>query len=300
VEVPRYNDIIPFVDRLNYLENSHIIRGLIDLSCPITGTSIAAGSTAVSAEIAEILKAPTFPHERLEALGLRNKIPFWNARFYFYGPPNLITAQWQAVKDAFADIDGVNYVDGEVQRFPLSKAQSDAIFDPVILGIPTLKTFSLAPLANAEGVAVFKGAQVTGHVFFSPIVPRTGEAIIEVNAVLGEAARRFDLPQPAIQLPGTMFERAFVFVVAVPVTRDPKLNAEARGIFRSLVKLGAEHGWGEYRTAPAFYDDIMDAYSFNNHALRRFCETLKDAVDPNGILSAGRYGIWPRHLRNKR
>ena len=22
--------------------------------------------------------------------------------------------------------------------------------------------------------------------------------------------------------------------------------------------------------------------------------TLKDAVDPNGILSAGRYGIWPR------
>jgi 4-cresol dehydrogenase (hydroxylating) len=24
---------------------------------------------------------------------------------------------------------------------------------------------------------------------------------------------------------------------------------------------------------------------------------LKDAVDPNGILSAGRYGIWPKHLR---
>ena len=31
--------------------------------------------------------------------------------------------------------------------------------------------------------------------------------------------------------------------------------------------------------------------------LQRLRETLKDAVDPNGILSAGPYGVWPRHLR---
>jgi hypothetical protein len=63
------------------------------------------------------------------------------------------------------------------------------------------------------------------------------------------------------------------------------------------VKLCAEHGWGEYRTPVAYQDDVMDVYSFNNHALRRFHERLKDAVDPNGIISAGRYGIWPKHLR---
>jgi 4-cresol dehydrogenase (hydroxylating) len=44
----------------------------------------------------------------------------------------------------------------------------------------------------------------------------------------------------------------------------------------------------------------MSTYSFNNHALLRFLERLKDAVDPNGILSAGRYGIWPRQLRGTR
>jgi 4-cresol dehydrogenase (hydroxylating) len=44
-------------------------------------------------------------------------------------------------------------------------------------------------------------------------------------------------------------------------------------------------------------DTAASAYSFNNHALLRFHETLKDAVDPNGILSAGRYGIWPREMR---
>ena len=69
-------------------------------------------------------------------------------------------------------------------------------------------------------------------------------------------------------------------------------------MFRELVLIAAERGWGEYRTAPAFYDLIMGTYSYNDHALLEFLETIKDAVDPNGIMSAGRYAIWPRHLRD--
>ena len=73
-----------------------------------------------------------------------------------------------------------------------------------------------------------------------------------------------------------------------------------RAAFKQLIQVAAQHGWGEYRTPPAFQDAIMNTYSFNNHALRSFHETLKDAIDPNGILSAGRYAIWPRHLRKTR
>ncbi len=47
-------------------------------------------------------------------------------------------------------------------------------------------------------------------------------------------------------------------------------------------------------------DACRATYSFNDNALLKFEEILKDAVDPNGILSAGRYGIWPKHLRNKK
>jgi 4-cresol dehydrogenase (hydroxylating) len=47
-------------------------------------------------------------------------------------------------------------------------------------------------------------------------------------------------------------------------------------------------------------DDVAEQYSFNNHALRRFNETLKDAIDPNGILSPGRGGIWPKAHRANR
>ena len=79
------------------------------------------------------------------------------------------------------------------------------------------------------------------------------------------------------------------------LTKRNVLNKRIDGIIN--LRVAADHGWGEYRTAPAFQDEVMATYSFNNHALRRFHETVKDAVDPNGIISAGRYGIWPKHLR---
>jgi 4-cresol dehydrogenase (hydroxylating) len=34
--------------------------------------------------------------------------------------------------------------------------------------------------------------------------------------------------------------------------------------------------------------------------LLRLSETVKDALDPAGILSPGKQGIWPRALRDKR
>jgi 4-cresol dehydrogenase (hydroxylating) len=66
------------------------------------------------------------------------------------------------------------------------------------------------------------------------------------------------------------------------------------------MEVAAEHGWGEYRIHPACMDKGMGLYNYNNGALQRFHERLKDAVDPRGILSAGRYGIWPRHLRKSK
>ncbi len=74
-------------------------------------------------------------------------------------------------------------------------------------------------------------------------------------------------------------------------------NRRNREIFRQLIKIAAQHGWGEYRTHTAYMDDIMNAYSFNNHALLRLDETLKDALDPNGILAPGKSGVWPKRMR---
>ena len=79
--------------------------------------------------------------------------------------------------------------------------------------------------------------------------------------------------------------------------RDIETNKKNRVAFKKLIQIAADHGWGEYRTAPVFQDAIMNTYSFNNHALRRLHETLKDALDPQGVLAPGKNGVWPKRLR---
>jgi 4-cresol dehydrogenase (hydroxylating) len=95
----------------------------------------------------------------------------------------------------------------------------------------------------------------------------------------------------------SFFARAFVIIYFLPIEHDVEKNRRNREIFRRLIKIAADHGWGEYRTHIAFMDDIAKAYSFNNHALLRLNETVKDAVDPNGILAPGKSGIWPKRMR---
>jgi len=65
-------------------------------------------------------------------------------------------------------------------------------------------------------------------------------------------------------------------------------------VYRRLVTITGEAGYGLYRGHIAFMDEIAAQYGFNDHALLRLQETLKGALDPDGILSPGKQGIWPR------
>jgi 4-cresol dehydrogenase (hydroxylating) len=131
-------------------------------------------------------------------------------------------------------------------------------------------------------------------------VPRTGEALLEFTRFYKE-----NLPKvsggESLGITGpvymTCWERTLVCLIMFPIGRDPVRNAKMRRAFESWVRLAAERGWAEYRAPAVFQDLIASTYSYNNHALRRLRETLKDAIDPNGIISAGRYGVWPKHLR---
>ena len=79
---------------------------------------------------------------------------------------------------------------------------------------------------------------------------------------------------------------------------DTDRVASVFAIVRRMVAELGSMGYGEYRAHLDFMDLASDQYAWGDHAYRRFCETIKDAVDPNGILSPGRHGIWPRHLRS--
>jgi 4-cresol dehydrogenase (hydroxylating) len=204
-----------------------------------------------------------------------------------YGPARVIAAQWEYAKQRFSVIPGVRFEDRASYRFPLDASQLAQIANPVPFGVPSLATFSIG------------GPRSQGHMWFSPIIPMTGEAVLEAQKVFDQVAR--DLGSSTGSVGGfpiwSFFARAFVIIYFFPIEHDIEKNRTNREIFKRLVKASAERGWGEYRTHTAFMSDIMDAYSFNNHALLRLHEAMKDALDPNGILAAGKNGIWPRGMR---
>jgi hypothetical protein len=130
------------------------------------------------------------------------------------------------------------------------------------------------------------------HLFFSPISRVNGD----------DATRQFALTKARCHEAGLDFIGTFTIgmremhhIVCIVFNReDDEQKKKVVWLIKTLIDDCAKQGWGEYRTHLAAMDQIMDTYSFNNNVFRRFNETIKNAVDPNGILAPGKSGIWPK------
>ncbi|MDT4847866.1 4-cresol dehydrogenase [hydroxylating] flavoprotein subunit [compost metagenome] len=303
VHLQNYKDLIPLVDLMTELENAKIFSGYPDINSPVLGTPSLAGlhdflvngPKPRDEEYMQLLGRGAKPEE-YEGYGKKNNIPFWTCAFTFYGPEKVIRAQWEYVQERFkALIAGARFEESEFYKLPLSPEQAEKVEYPAQFGIPNLRTFAIGARSNWN-----PAPPSDGHAWFSPVIPRDGAEILKINEVLGAEAKRLGIPMVfAMNVPVPSWERSFTFIIPFFMTKDAATNQKSREAFRQVIRTAAKHGWGEYRTAPAFQADVMDTYSFGDHALLRFHEAIKDAVDPKGILSPGRYGIWPRNLRDK-
>ncbi len=136
-----------------------------------------------------------------------------------------------------------------------------------------------------------------GHVFFSPISPTNG---IDAQKLLTIARKRhiefgIDLfPAFCIGL-----REKHLIINMVYDRGDPSAKRAAYECMRAMIDDAAQAGYGEYRTHLVFQDQVAQTYDWNDGALMKFNERIKDALDPNGILAPGRCGIWPKNYRGK-
>jgi 4-cresol dehydrogenase (hydroxylating) len=283
------DDVHEFVRITAELANAGIVNSAVMIRSPFLHAGLRDEQTAAVLVETEHGTAGTW-----DRLARDRGLASWATTVQFYGPPAVIAAQWGHVQERFAAIKQIEFRDGPAYRFPLSQAEAETVPDKSALGIPSLSIFAMG--ARSENYP----SPADGHLSFSPVIPMTGKALLEAHRVFSAAVREWDIEPLGFGAGFCMYPRSFVFLFTLPLSRDGGTNRKARAFFRHLITLAAQHGWGEYRAHPVFMEEVMGVYSFNDHALRRFHQMLKDALDPEGILAAGRYGIWPKHLRNKR
>lgn len=285
VTVPRRGDIVPLLDTLTSLMNAHVIHSQMQVMSPIVNGS-------ADPELVRLrLAGESASDEQWARYAVGRKQPFWVATFAYYGAPKVIAAQWEHTRDRLAAISGAQFSETARYTFPLSDEQVEAVPDKARFGIPSLNLFGSR---NAPGARPSEG-----HLDFSPILAPRGEELLAMGDVTARVYGDMGMTPPF--LGGWMYHpRAIISFQPVPTFRNASDNQRTRELFQRLMAACAERGWTEYRIHSYFQGAAMETYSFGNGALHRLHETLKDAIDPNGILSPGRYDIWPRHLRGTR
>ncbi|MEN9705635.1 MAG: hypothetical protein RLZZ393_1514 [Pseudomonadota bacterium] len=136
-----------------------------------------------------------------------------------------------------------------------------------------------------------------GHIGFSPVLPQNGKLALEQFHRTYARYKEFGMDYQASFAFG---ERHILNVNAVLLNLDdPAFMQRVDPFLRTLIADAGQHGYGEYRAHIDYMDLIADGYSYNNNALRRLNERVKDALDPAGILAPGKSGIWPKRYRKE-
>lgn len=199
-----------------------------------------------------------------------------------YGPPHIRKHKLALIDAEFHRVPGCRRID------PATLAPTDVFWtrDRVASGVPDIRE-----LAWCNWVP--NGS----HVAFSPVSPIRGR----------DAAALYDLcrrrhAEAGIDLFPTFIVglREMHIIVELVFDRgDPARRAAALKCLRDMVDDAAKLGYGEYRTHLALMDQVAGTYNWNDGALMKFNEKLKDCLDPNGILAPGRCGIWPDRYRGR-
>lgn len=278
VQFPREDDLAPLVETLRPLQ----LAGTIGQHAVIEGAIRRAAGLSPREHWYDGPGA--MPESVVASMTKQLGVGRWNLHFGLYGEPEVMAAQYRIVERAFASVRDA--------RFIVTKYSGDE--QPTAggarnrAGIPAMSAFRMLDWRGGTGA----------HVDFSPLCPATG----------GDAMRQYTLVKTRAAEYGFDYYGGFtaggrhlhhIFSAIFP-SGDALLTQQASDLMRALMSDARAAGYGVYRSHLAWMDFAAAQYSFNDGALLRLAETIKDALDPQGVLSPGKQGVWPRAWRNAR
>jgi len=277
--IPRDTQLADAVDVFRELRMDGVVRGVPTIQNLVT----------MSAQFPETrslyLRAdPTTSEERLDQLADTTALGRWGARTALWGDRVVVDHHLERIRRVWAEkIPG-----GSVRNTRIYARdewdQIEIFVDKVQAGIPNLDIIQATP-------------DNIGHIAFAPVLPLKGDVLAENIAAIGETLRR-EIGLNHVCALFMINERSCVVVNSITFdVTDPEINRRAYGAVRKLIAEFGARGIAEYRAHVDLMDLAAEQLDFNHHAYRRFVERIKDAVDPQGILSPGRHGVWPSRYR---
>jgi 4-cresol dehydrogenase (hydroxylating) len=223
------------------------------------------------------------PDEVVWQMGKSEGIGAWNIRCALYGTEAVVDDGIARITAAFEAIGAVV----EAQKFngPPPKTEEQSI--TVQAGMPSLDL--------VESIS-FDGGSTGGHLSLGPVAPLAGKDARALSDLMKKAYHRrgYDYTSGMIVNERTILAVSLMFYD----TADEERVRGGHECLAELIDDAGKMGFAEYRSHLNFMDQIADQMDFNDGALYKLLTQLKDTLDPNGILSAGKQGIWPKGERN--
>ncbi|PKS06133.1 hypothetical protein jhhlp_007450 [Lomentospora prolificans] len=230
------------------------------------------------------------PDAKMEELRKELGVGYWSARFGLYGPKEMIDFNYKRCQKAFEKLVGAR-LSGKAFYPPdgrdhLNPEDLPAEYRTVETGTPSLMALKSVQYRGEDG----------GHVSFSPILPPEGKDAMDFYYAAKKCCSEYGFDYfGGLHL----YPRHLAMINMIYFDRQSETERQnANKLFVDLVHLARKHGYSEYRAHIDWMDLVAEQYDFNGQSLMRLNERIKDAVDPNGILSPGKQGIWPERYRN--
>ena len=234
------------------------------------------------------------PDDEIERIRKELKIGFWHARFALYGDEEELDLNFRKVQKAFADIPGAKVVGKKFLPKPGEKYVSNEDIPLSEGGGPQVGVPTLVPLLSLT----FRGEDC-GHIGFSPVLPARGKEALDFYYIAKKrsAEHGFDF-YAGLHL----YSRHLTHINMLIFDRhSEKQRVDVHNLFVALVKDARKEGYAEYRAHVKHQELVAGAYDWpegRGHG-RLLSEKIKDALDPKGIFSEGKMGIWSQKRRGQ-